>query len=117
MNFINVKCISLNSDDWCSSENCYKVSADSFEKNCTSVHSIRTDEIADVEHRAYDLIVTSAATRSCALKYYYIKVHTPTGHGINGISSNVRVTEASYKRICNVLGINADIDGEEEIVY
>lgn len=103
--FVNVKCINLDSADWNSSKRCYEVSADLLESRYTSVHSIRIDEIADVEHRAYDLIVTSAMTRPCVLKYYYIKVHTLTGNGINGISTNVRVTEASYRRICSLLGV------------
>lgn len=109
MKFINVKCIDLNSNNWNSSKNCYEVSADLLESKHTSVHSIRIDEIADVEHRAYDLTVIDGKWRTTSLKYYYIKVHTPTGHGINGISTNVRVTEASYKRICNALGIDAKI--------
>ena len=107
--FINVKCINLDSAAWNSSKNRYEVSADLLETKHTSVHSICIDEIADVEHRAYDLTVIDAKNRnSTALKYYYIKVHTPTGRGINGISTNVRVTEASYKRICSTLGITID---------
>ncbi len=53
---VNVKCINLNSDNWNSAKNCYEVPANLLESKHTSVHSIRADEIADVEHRAYEVM-------------------------------------------------------------
>lgn len=107
MKFINIKCFNLNSNNWNSTKKCYEVSVDLFEKHI-SVHSLRVDEITDIEHHAYELMVIDGNWHTTTLKYYNIKVHTPTGRGINGISTNIRVTEASYKRICNEFGINAE---------
>lgn len=116
--FVNVKVFSLYSDDWDVNTKCYTVNSDIFAKDRVSTHSIRLDEIVDVEHRVRTMkLVAGYKMPGVDLWYHYIKVKTPDGHGINGLSTDIKVSEASYKRICNALGVNAEINDEFEVIY
>lgn len=114
--FVNVKVFGLCTSDWDDAKRCYAVSAGVFADKKVSVHSIRLDEIVDVDHRAYTMkLVADARNCGADLQYHYIKVKTPSGHGINGISADLIVSEASYKRICKALDIDAVIEDDEEV--
>lgn len=117
--FVNVKVFRLCNCDWDDANRCYAVNVLRFANERVSVHSVRLDEIVDVDHRAYTmkLVATGNAKVNTDLHYHYIKVKTPSGQGINGISTDLMVSEASHKRICKALDIDAVIEDIEEVIY
>lgn len=116
--FVNVKVFGLCTSDWNDARHCYAVFAGIFADKKVSVHSVRLDEIVDVDHHVYTMkLVADARNCGADLHYHCIKVKTPSGHGINGISTDLKVSEASYKRICKALGIDAVIEDDKEVIY